>query len=42
MHTVRWKFMNYKADAEEAYKEVTSLKEVTPENAVRLARMISE
>lgn len=38
MHTVRWKFMNYKADAEEAYKEVTSLKEVTPENVVNLAR----
>lgn len=35
---VAWKFMNYKADPNEAYKEITSLPEITPQNVVNLAR----
>lgn len=38
MQTVKWKFMQYKADANEAYKEISTLKEITPQNVVNLAR----
>lgn len=35
---VKWKFMNYKADPNKAYEEVSSLDEITPENVLDLAR----
>lgn len=38
MQSVKWKFKQYKADAKEAWKEVMSLEEVTPENIVELAK----
>jgi len=35
---VKWKFMHYKADPNKAYEEISSLKEITPQNVVDLAR----
>lgn len=35
---VKWKFMNYRADPNKAYEEISSLKEITPQNVVDLAR----
>lgn len=36
--TYKWKIPKYKASAEEAYKEISSLADVTPQNIVELAR----
>lgn len=38
MQSVKWKFKNYKADANKAYEEISRLEEITPQNVVNLAR----
>lgn len=38
MQSVKWKFKQYKADANKAYEEISSLAEITPQNVVNLAR----
>lgn len=38
METVSWKIPKYKATAQDAYEEISSLKEITPQNVVDLAR----
>jgi hypothetical protein len=35
---VSWKIPKYKANAQEAYNEITKLKEISPQNIVELAR----
>lgn len=35
---VTWNFMNYKADANAAYAEISNLEEITPQNVLDLAR----
>lgn len=35
---VKWKLMEYKADPNKAYEEVSSLDEITPQNVLNLAR----
>jgi len=35
---VKWKFMNYQANPNKAYEEISRLKEITPQNVVDLAR----
>lgn len=36
--TIFWKIPKYKVSAEEAYKEISQLEEITPQNIVDLAR----
>lgn len=38
MKTVSWKIQKYKASAEDAYREMSSLEKLTPQNLVDLAR----
>lgn len=38
MQSVKWKIGKYKADANKAYEEISSLSEITPQNVVNLAR----
>lgn len=38
MEKVSWKIPKYKASAEDAYKEMSSLEKLTPQNLVELAR----
>ena len=38
MQAVKWKIEKYKADANKAYEEISSLSEITPQNVVNLAR----
>lgn len=38
MEKVSWKIPKYKANAQEAYNEITKLKEISPQNIVELAR----
>lgn len=36
--SVSWRFLNYKADAEKAYSEISQLEEITPQNVLNLAK----
>ncbi len=38
MQLVSWKIDRYKADAKQAYDEITRLEKITPQNVVELAR----
>lgn len=38
MQSISWKIDRYKADANEAYAEITRLEKITPQNVVELAR----